>query len=174
MNSTIRNSALALALAGGAVIGVTQLGGVANAEADSASQVIGVTTVAEAGAADGEQDERRGFRGQDGRRGGGPKLDAVAELFGLDPVDLRLELRSGSTLADIATANGVAVGDVVDLIVDQRTERIEQGVENGRITAEQAAERLDGLEERVTTRVNEGRPDRDDRTPAAETADAEG
>ena len=93
------------------------------------------------------------------------KLAELATLLGMDAEALSDALRGGSTLADIATEQGVSVDTVIDAIVESRTERINDAVADGRITQEQADERLAELEERVTTRVNEGRPDRGDRGP---------
>ena len=160
MNKRIRTTILATAVAGGTLLGATQLGGIANAQVDD----DGDTTVDESESPP-EDGEARPPRGE-GRRGA--HLDPLAEILGLDADVLREALRSGSTLADVATEQGVDVQVVVDAIVDARTERIEQAVDDGRITEEEAAEKAVDLEERVTTRVNEGRPER----PAGE--DGEG
>jgi hypothetical protein len=68
------------------------------------------------------------------------------------------ELRSaleveGTTLADVAEEQGVEVGALVDALVEAHEERIAQAVEDGRLTQEEADERLADLEERVTERV---------------------
>lgn len=59
--------------------------------------------------------------------------EAVQELLGLSPEELRGQLRSGSTLADIATAQGVDPQAVVDTIVAEMTERVEAAVADGRL-----------------------------------------
>ncbi len=147
MNTRLRTGLIAAAVAGGSILGVSQIGTV-NAQVDDTPEE---PTEAPADAPeDGERPERRR----------GKHLDPLAEILGMDVEALREALQGGSTLADVATEQGVAVDTVVDAIVDAKTERLETAVENGRITQEQADERLVDLEERVTTRVNEGRPER--------------
>lgn len=152
MNKRIRTSLLTAAIAGGTILGVTQVGGVANAQVDDA------TVPAETTADDDTTDKaaRRAAR-QEARQA---NRDEIASLLGLDAEDLREQIQGGSTLADVAEAQGVETSEVVDLLVDQKTERIDAAVEAGRITAEDAAERATELEERVQTRVEEGRPER--------------
>lgn len=161
MNKRIRTGVLSALLAGGTLLGATAVSGAASAQVDDATTVD--TTVAP----DGAQPDAADAAPEDGEHRHGRRLgmnaEALAELLGMDVEELHTELRAGTTLADLAAANGVETSAVVDLIVDARTERIEQGVENGRLTAEQAATRLEGLEERVATRVEEGRPDRSER-----------
>jgi polyhydroxyalkanoate synthesis regulator phasin len=104
----------------------------------------------------------RGQHGPHGHRGPGPGADGevIAELLGIDAETLRDELRSGNSIADIAAANGVDVQVVVDALVDAAEEHLDLAVENGRLTAEEAAEKADQLEERITARVNGERPER--------------
>ncbi|MEL6892739.1 MAG: hypothetical protein AAFP84_14165 [Actinomycetota bacterium] len=150
MNKRIRTGLVAAAVTGGSILGLGQVGTVSAQTPDEPTDGADVEQPAD----DDERPERPGRRGK--------HLDPLAEILGMDVDALRDALREGTTLADVATDQGVAVETVVDAIVDARTERIESGVENGRITQEQADERLADLEERVTTRVNEGRPERDD------------
>ena len=53
---------------------------------------------------------------------------AAAEVIGTTPEQLREEMRSGKSIADIATENGVPVQDVIDALVEEvmanATERI--------------------------------------------------
>ena len=153
MNKRIRTTILATAVAGGTVLGATQLGGIANAQIDD-----GGDTPVDAPESPPEDEDGRPPRGE-GRRGA--HLDSLAELLGMDADALREALLSDSTLADVAADQGVDVEVVVEAIVDQKTERIEQAVEDGRLTEDEAAEKTADLEERVTTRVNEGRPEGD-------------
>jgi len=106
------------------------------------------------------------------------KAEALAEAAGVTVEELQAAREEGTTLAELAGDN---LDAVVDLFVDRATERINTAVENGRITQEEADERLDGLEDRVTTRLEEGggfgrRGDRGFRganNGAAEATDAE-
>ncbi len=158
----IRNTIVTAAIAGGAILGVADLTGVVDAATDGESPVTfeatgGPSNDGDTLTADERQDrrnERRAVRQAD--------RQAVADLLGLDVAELHEQLHAGATLADVAAAQGVATSDVVDLIVQQLTERIDGAVEDGRITAEEAAEKIAELDERVQTRVEEGRPERGD------------
>ena len=51
-------------------------------------------------------------------------------------------LRNGSSIAELAEAQGIDSADVVDAIVARAEERLDTAVENGRIDDTQAAEML--------------------------------
>lgn len=91
-----------------------------------------------------------------GRRGHGgfDRSGVITDLLGIDAETLRDELRSGSTLAEIAEANGVETSALIDAIVAQAGERFDTAVENERLTAEEAAEKLAEFEAKVTERIN--------------------
>jgi polyhydroxyalkanoate synthesis regulator phasin len=91
-----------------------------------------------------------------GRHGGfghGPghfgKLEAAATYLGLTEEQVQERLADGDTLAEIARAEGKTVDGLVDALVAGARERIDQAVEDGRLTEEQATELKDGLEERM-------------------------
>ncbi len=90
-----------------------------------------------------------------GKRGHkGAKLETLSEVLGLEQDELRTELRSGATVADIAEEQGVSVDAVVDALVADMTERVEAAVEAGRMSEEEAAEKLEGAEDKATDFVN--------------------
>ncbi|HJN93018.1 MAG TPA: hypothetical protein QGF05_09890 [Dehalococcoidia bacterium] len=93
-----------------------------------------------------------------GRPNQGQQLNLVADLLGLEPGDVASTLAQGGTLADAATAAGVDPDVIVDAIVAASTDRVEQGVENGILTDEQAAEILSQSADRATTFVYEAHP----------------
>ncbi len=101
----------------------------------------------------------RGDHGPGGR-GGRPGFDGevLAGLLGIDVDTLRTELRSGKTIAEIATDQGVEVQTVIDALVAEAQSHLELSVDNGRLTQEEADAKLAELTERITERVNEGRP----------------
>ncbi len=78
-------------------------------------------------------------------------FDTAAEALGLTPEEFFAELHAGRTLADIAEEQSVEVEAVHDAInavrVEAMREAIEQAVEDGRITQEQADWLLEGLEQ---------------------------
>lgn len=87
-------------------------------------------------------------------------LDTAATTLGLSEDDLRTQLRDGKTLADIASAQGVSVDDLVAALVKAAQERIDQAVTDGKLTQERADELSKHLTERITARVNGERPER--------------
>lgn len=149
-NKRLRTGLVAAALAGGSMLGLSQIGTV-NAQVDDTDDEPAGEPADQP--TDGEERPERRV---------GPRLEPLAEILGMDADALREALRSGSTLAEVAADQGVAVDTVVGAIVESKTERIESAVEEGRLTREQADERLADLEESVTTRVEEGRPERGD------------
>lgn len=89
-----------------------------------------------------------------GRLGRGEGLAAAAETLGLSTEEVMDALIEGSTLADLASEQGVEVQAVVDAIVAERTTRIDQAVANGLLDAERAEEIKAGLADRVSDFVN--------------------
>ena len=104
-----------------------------------------------------------GLGGPGGRGGHGPGMDlsVAAETLGLSEDELRTALEAdGATLAQVAEDQGVEVDTLVDALVAAGEERIADAVADGRITQEEADERLADLEARVTERVESALPDR--------------
>ena len=95
----------------------------------------------------GEGEGRRG-------RGRGAKGAAVLEELGLSMAEVRQGRAAGQTLAETAEANGIGEAELVSALVAEATERAESAVESGRLDADEAAERIDGLAERIADRVN--------------------
>lgn len=97
-------------------------------------------------------------RGPRGRARQG--LVAAAGAIGVEPELLVDALRAGSTIAEVAAEHDVEVQAVIDAMVADASDRLKEAVADGRITEEQASERLANLTERVTDQVNNGRPER--------------
>ena len=91
--------------------------------------------------------------------GRGVGSDALTDLLGIDAQDLRTQLRDGATLAEIATAQGVAVQEVVDELVGELQERLDNAVADGRFDQAEADEKAADAEAKITHMVNNGRPD---------------
>lgn len=104
-------------------------------------------------------DDRRGRRG-------GCNLDEAAAAIGIDEADLQAALDNGDTIADVAAANGVDVDDVIDAMVEAKADRIADKVDDGRITQDEADEKLADLEDRITDRVNGVDDDEEDNADA--------
>ena len=100
-----------------------------------------------------------------GGRGFGPdhglQLATAAEALGLTEDELRAALEAdGATLAEVAEDEGVEVETLVDALVTAAEERIAEAVDEGRLTQDEADERLADLATRITERVNEELPER--------------
>ena len=97
-----------------------------------------------------DRGEFRERLGQRGPRGAGE----IAEILGLEGSEMREALRNGSSIAELAEAQGIDSADVVDAIVARAEERLDTAVENGRIDDTQAAEMLTQAAERAEDLVN--------------------
>ena len=164
-NRRIRTGLLTAALAGGTIVGATQVGGVVNAQTDDEPTEQPTDAPDEEAPApadaDGEQDAEREARREAHRETREANVQELAELLNVDSETLREQLRDeGATLAEIAGTNSVPVESVVALLVEQKNERLDAAVEAGRLDAAEANEKRAEIEERVTTSVNEGRPER--------------
>src|ERR1051326_1884489 len=97
--------------------------------------------------------------------GPGPGLHAAATYLGLTEDQLRNELESGKTLAQIATAHGKTVDGLVGALLDEAKQRLDGAVADGRLTRAEADSILAGLKDRITNLVNGSlpRPDGDGR-----------
>lgn len=96
---------------------------------------------------------RGGFgRGMFGPGVGGEwtMFDTAAEALGLTPEELFAELHAGKSLKEVAEAQGIDIEAVQEALQAARAEamrqRIEQAVEDGNMSQEQADWLLEGLE----------------------------
>lgn len=89
--------------------------------------------------------------------GRGPGLAgpaAVAEALGMTVQELREARSDGDTLAEIAAAKDISREDLVDRLVAAAEARLDEAVTDERLTAEQAQDRKDGLEQRISDLVD--------------------
>lgn len=105
---------------------------------------------------DSDRAERRAARQE--RRA--EKRAAIAEILGLSEEELSEARESGQSLSEIAGDN---IDELVTFFVDSVTERVDAAVENGRISEEEAAEKLEDIEERITTRIENADGEREGR-----------
>lgn len=98
----------------------------------------------------------RGF----GHHGHGPgaQLEAAATFLGLSETELRAAREDGTTLADIARAEGKSVARLVDALVASATAKLDDAVESGRLNDAQRDEIVAELEQRITEHVNAAGP----------------
>jgi len=96
---------------------------------------------------------RRAHHGRGhGGLGPGHSLEAAASYLGMTEADLREALRD-QTLAEIAQERGKSVSGLVQAIVRSAAARIDEAVDEGRLTEEQATDLKASLEERVEALV---------------------
>jgi hypothetical protein len=89
---------------------------------------------------------------------GGPGLMAgiedVATYLGLKPADIATQLRSGKSLADIATAQGKTVDGLKTAITDAATKQLDAAVTANKLTKDQETKLLAGLASHLDDLVN--------------------
>ena len=104
-----------------------------------------------------------GFGGHGGRHGGHRGFDGevIAGLLGIDADTLRTDLQDGKTIAEIATEQGVDVQTLIDALVTEAQTHLDQAVTDGRLTEDEAANKLAEITAEITDRVNNGRPSSD-------------
>ncbi|MDK2821389.1 MAG: hypothetical protein PWP31_1354 [Clostridia bacterium] len=87
-----------------------------------------------------------------GRNLGG-LITSISEKLGLDLDTLRAERRSGKSLAEIASEQGVSEDELIDTITSERQKLIEEKVAEGIITREQADYCIERMEARVKQNI---------------------
>jgi hypothetical protein len=93
-----------------------------------------------------------------GRRGG--RINGLAEAFGMTVEELKAELSSGKTIIELAEEKGI---DLQQMAIDKATEKLQQAVDNGRLTQEEADQKLAEIQEKIESGEGFERPDRGDR-----------
>jgi hypothetical protein len=99
-----------------------------------------------------------GMRG--GPQGSGKSAAAIASVLKLTEAELKTQVQSGKTLAQIATAQSVSVQSVIDVLVADMQAHIAEEVASGEMTQAQADTKLAGVTTKVTEMVNTGHPAR--------------
>ena len=85
--------------------------------------------------------------------GSGP-IAVAADAIGIRPAVLVSAIRDGSTIAGVAREHDVQPQVVVDALVADAQGRLDQAVQDGRITQDQADSVAENLEARMTDLVN--------------------
>ena len=78
----------------------------------------------------------------------------AASAIGITEASLTGQLQAGTTIADVATANGVAVQKVIDALVKDAQDELAAAVKAGRLTQAQALQAKAGIPQRVTAQVH--------------------
>lgn len=97
---------------------------------------------------------KSGMEDGKGPRGGRLMAAIVAEATGLTVEEVRAEVASGKTLADVLTSHNVIVDAFVETHLQTMTERLAERVTNGTITQAIADARLDLARIELTERLN--------------------
>lgn len=87
----------------------------------------------------------------------GNVIDSAAEVLGLDSSDVKDQLQNGSSLADIAAAQGVDVDTFKAELQDNLQAKIDAAVADGTITEEMGQRLSDGLADHID-RIVEATP----------------
>ena len=83
-------------------------------------------------------------------------MDALADLTGLEPADLYAELEEGKTLLEVAQAHGISAEGLVEAALASRAEVLQQRIEAGYLTQEQADWMLEHMEEEMLEHLEAG------------------
>ena len=155
-------AAMTAALAGGGALGVligTPVVSGAQTEDPSTTTVAPddttTTTPPDATAPDAAPDPGDCLGGRDahgfGHRGGVFDLSAAATALGITEDELRTKLEAGSSIADVATEQGVDLQTVIDALVADATADIDAKLAAGDIDQTRA----DALKANLTERITE-------------------
>jgi hypothetical protein len=93
-----------------------------------------------------------GMRG--GPQGPGKNVAAIAAVLKLTEAELKTQVQSGKTLAQIATAQSVSVQSVINVLVAGMQAHIAEELASGEITQAQADTKLASVTAKATERVN--------------------
>ena len=99
----------------------------------------------------------------EGTNGHGKNMEEVAAILKLTKEELRTQVRSGKTLAQIATTQKVDIKLVIDSIVTNIKTYIAEELASGEITQAQADKKLANVTTKVTEMVNNLPPARGER-----------
>lgn len=80
--------------------------------------------------------------------------DKLLSLLNIDKETLKTQLQAGKTLAAIAGERGVSEEKLKAFMIEQMTQRIDEGVKAGKIDAKKAEEMKAGMADRVSDMIN--------------------
>ena len=87
-------------------------------------------------------------------KGPGKNVAAIASVLKLTEAELKTQVQSGKTLAQIATAQSVSVQSVINVLVADMQAHIAEELASGKITQAQATTKLAGVTAKATEHVN--------------------
>jgi hypothetical protein len=83
------------------------------------------------------------------------RLDSAAAYLGITEAQLRTELASGKSLAQVAQGHGKSVDGLIGALVAAAKDKLDKAVAAGRLTKAQETEMLGVLKDRITSSVNQ-------------------
>ena len=84
-------------------------------------------------------------------------LEVSAEVLGMESEGLRDALMDGQTIAEIAAAQGVPLEELAEALLEPVLDRIQKGVDDGRITQTEAGERIANMTDRLVDALESGK-----------------
>lgn len=85
----------------------------------------------------------------------GASLETVAGVIGIEVDALSDAVRDGQSIAEVAEANGSSAQAVIDALVAEMNTRVDQAVEDGKLTDERADEIRTEAPDRIEAMVND-------------------
>ena len=76
------------------------------------------------------------------------------EMLGIEKADIATGIRDGATLGEVAESNGIPTEDLISTITAIMTEKLNEAVAEGKITADEALAKADNIQERAQQMVN--------------------
>ena len=149
IQSVIAGTATVVAMA---TIGLGVVGS-AQAQPINSSSVIAINTSTTSRNVAQQVAEMRG-----GPKGPGKNAAAIASVLKLTEAELKTQVQSGKTLAQIATAQSVSVQSVINVLVADMKAHIAEELASGEITQAQADTKLASVTAKATEMVNTVRP----------------
>ena len=137
-------------LLAGAVIAIPF---VANAQNGSSEKIISLGDPTNAIEEDKQNSETKGEMKQKRDRGQ-HLIGVVIESLGLEKADIAEGIRNGSTLGEIAESNGITTEDLISTITSIMTEKLNEAVAEGKITADEVLTKASNIQERAEQMVN--------------------
>ena len=133
-------------LLAGAVIAIPF---VANAQNGSSEKIISLDDPTNAIEEDKQNSEMKQKRDK-----GQHLIGVVIESLGLEKADIATGIRNGSTLGEIAESNDITTEDLISTITSIMTEKLNEAVAEGKITADEALTKASNIQERAEQMVN--------------------
>ena len=126
---------------------------VANAQNGSTEKTISL----ENPSADTEEDRKKSDTASEmeQKRGKGRHLlGAVMESLGIEKADITTGVSNGATLGEVAESNGIPTEELISTITSIMTEKLNEAVAEGKITADEALAKADSIQEKAQQMVD--------------------